>query len=190
MRGSEPFPEDLLRQRRNLIGICVALLLFIFSGGSLNSIFGVDIKHSWVAEVFAGMGLLYFYWRYWMYRQEHGMNLINDIFVEAVPFTHLKDKVIKSFDEQLREEGHISGNKKVIKIIDFNAIHNTWRFYITDGKAEMTSNIKIKSRVFCVKALAPFFHKVFFRHRTFSDDLLPYVLAWLTMIVGAVHYAC
>lgn len=62
---------DILRQRRNLIGLSVALSLFELAGGELTKsslFFGVlTFKNTGIVLTLAWASLFYFLWRYWLH---------------------------------------------------------------------------------------------------------------------------
>ena len=67
--------EDILRQRRNLIGVSVALSLYQLAGGEISktaTFMGfVTVENRDLIENFAWLSLIYFTWRYWVHMAPH-----------------------------------------------------------------------------------------------------------------------
>ena len=168
--------EGVLRQRRNLVTICLAILLYIFSEGSLESILGIKITRPEVAEYFAWIGFFYFLWRYWIHsRGEVALLLL---------------RAIVGIDTlgQIDNSGRRMGASLTIKNID-----NVWTLIVNDHLRTGGGTENKEHRIPGLQTRAAFVKKLIRLSLTeaqFSNFVLPYIISIITLIVGITHVLC
>jgi hypothetical protein len=173
--------EGYLRQRRNLLSICILLLLAILGGAENISLLTLKLKHPEVAEYFAWSGFLYFWYRVYMYAPSKLTELFRNEIILRLIYKH-KNKEYNNFN--LEEyagsiEIHIpaSDNKKTQLILRGHSsvidIENR-SLEIPVGIKQIFSYNNQIANVFDGKVV--------------TDYFLPHLIALITILVGVNKY--
>ena len=133
---------ELHRQRRNLIGVSLALLVFELAGGGVKEISffngGVSLANPELIIHLFYLGLVYLVWRYWLYAKEQHdglQKLVNDTLICDPSYRTYIETCVEDF----KEESNIAN----MEAFQENAIE--------DGEAEfipIPAEIEVKGLVF------------------------------------------
>jgi hypothetical protein len=188
-------PSGFLRQRRNLIAISLAFLVFEIGGGTFEKlsfpVIGITLENESVAIWGAWIAMFYFIWRYWLYsepiRKDFHDNCL-DVLVQNIRFKKLAQKVLK--------ETHGIDRDLPFPSVKRNIFRRSFDYgrQVTSNSSHEDGNLKGKI------ANAPFLEVLsleiwavfvaMFRFRGFSDYVMPYLLAIIAIVFGAIDVCC
>ena len=187
-------PQDLdagfLRQRRNLLMISIALLLYELAEGKLKGaslMAPVEFGKPWVALVFGWVAFFYLWWRYVIRSRGYRKKVKDDWIVSVQEDRRYRNLVsdIVSANLQTIPKGHHGNLRPRIK--------STWRSRKFDYSQHLGRGGDSGEDARAI-APAPYWKVVavecrgilsaIFRHTTISDYVLPQVIAGATLIVG------
>ena len=178
--------NDLLRQRRNLIGISVALLLLRFPDNPIDTITilgaGMKVSSAYSLPVFAAVLLGYFLTRYYQYLKAHG-----DLGISSSAASFYRIKVSKHICSKTCETWVVGEI-----VFERSGIH--WKYYVRDRKTNMgplpdTNPERLplfQSWWWWLQA----YTNLTLRSTKVTDYIIPYLLAAaaaIQLIVGLMH---
>lgn len=179
--------DNLLRQRRNLIGMSVALLLLRFPDDSIDkiSILGAELKvaSAYNLPVFAAVLLGYFLTRYYQYLKAEG-----NLGISSSVASSYRTKVCQHI---CRKTGETSVNGEIV--FERSGIH--WKYHVQDRKTDTGLPL-----LDTLPEQLPFFQSwlwwlqaytsLTIRTTKVTDYVIPYLLAAaaaIQLVVGLTH---
>jgi hypothetical protein len=178
--------SDLLRQRRNLIAISVALLLLKFPEDPISaiSILGAEMKvtSAYSLPVFAAVLLGYFLTRYYQYHKAQGdteiLSSVRSFFKGRVAKYHCKRIDVSSFIGEL--------------VLERRGVH--WNYFVRDRRDDLGPMVDTtRERLPLFQSwwwwLEGYGH-ITLRTTKVTDYVIPYLLAAaaaIQLIVGFMH---
>lgn len=178
--------NNLLRQRRNLIGISVALILLKFPDDPIDkiSIFGAEMKvtSAYSLPAFAAVLLVYFLTRYYQYLKAEG-----DLGISSSVWSFFNGRVAKHHCKRIGDSGFIGE-----PVFDRSGIY--WNYFVRGRRNDagpMTDTRReklplLQSWWWWLEAYA----NATLRTTKVTDYVIPYLLAAAAAIqlaVGLVH---
>ena len=189
--------DDLLRQRRNLLSISFVLLLFILGNGDVDSLFGVKLKNGYVAEIFAWIGLLYFWWRFWVFggdqvKEKYFEDCLviarkNKVLYERIIEASKGKNLVEYFDDVDHQTNRIDDlTMSLDKENDKQWFLNYRVVFRTNGQVNAYKKLVLDaSLVEIIMRIS--FRYVVLQGTAISDYLLPHILAGLVLIIGVCN---
>lgn len=198
----EDLEPGLLRQRRNLLAISLAICIFYLSGGSIGNIstpFGtISVARPNVIIFTVWIFLAYSIWRYWLY-SEPSRGAFSKDFSDEIYRSKSYHRFVAGVLLPLQTSGQGSDNK--IPLIKWGLFSRTLDF----NKAEQSYEVAgPNSRKYLVEhyvnepILKVSYWKMFpielraglcamLRCRSFSDHYLPYISSLTAIGIGTSH---
>lgn len=165
--------DDLLRQRRNLIVISAALLLFNFSNSPLDKliIFGTELKVSslYSPQTLALLFVLYFFIRYYQY-----LGAVGDLGIKSHIDSQFRYKIMQRYRKKGIDEimGEIRFERKGLRWVH-SIYHGGGDRLVAQVETNIGSLPLLQSWLWRFQA---FVHMTMHTPK-FTDYILPYVLA-------------
>jgi len=175
--------EGFFRQRRNLISISIALMLYMIAGGDINSLFGIKLEHNIVAIIFTWVGFFYFWWRCVIY----GPDSIDRLFENEKRTNQSIDPFIINHGMRLLKEAtdDIEQNLQVSFGLKKD---NVWGYTFGHNNTNHARKYKEIAPIVNGKLLLLIFIRSWIRTaysgKVFTDYFIPYFLAEVTLLIG------
>ena len=197
---------DILRQRRNLIGISIALSLYYLAGGGFSKsslFFGVvEFEKPEIILFLAHCSLVYFLWRYWLHlkpirslkgisRNKNAIYQDERHYLCNLQYELATDKSYLELAKKSLEGGDHKGINQFTPFLVRDLFKRKLDFsYLSPTKGN-TGSISQRPEI-CIPFLSVFIievrcqFKTIIKHTSFTDYVLPYwislapVLIWVS----------
>lgn len=174
--------DGLLRQRRNLIIVCI-LLWMMKSGGvtfSKLSFVGFDIafKNPDVVIQLIWLAFAYFFFRYYQYFATDGINKIQDTLTRA--YDQRCNPIIRQLVNDESQNGIDKCNNTLYEYSVLRKNHWIFNYYPKTGFKDQSIDIKI-TRWKLKKGILLAWIDTFFRNTVGTDYLLPFFFAFFIL---------
>jgi len=193
--------EGILRQRRNVVSMSIALSLYILADAKINSILGMEIPKAEVVVIFAWIGFFYFLWRYFIYVNKISIKKLLDeevggILYKGNDFLEFSKSEANQIPVEGKLEIHINGQHHMLPYL----AASSFKFYLNYTGLMINNGDKITGKVSEDDGLVKihYFKGVYFLYKswvkavftrpTFTDYMMPYLLAYITICLGIYNF--
>lgn len=190
-----------LRQRRNLITVSLISLMYMFAGGSIKSLLGVEITNELMVKIFMVLAFIYCLWRYFIYTSESNMSGLLDMDIRKyiVDNKYYINLINKKMKEQ--DVAYVSNNESTysgIFIANTDDTKDSWSIILSkDIKLRLYYNTGADNKSYSTDAIISPWEMCVLKSnmlmrsallgKTFTDYMLPYLLALLTVIIFVIR---
>lgn len=205
LSGRSEIKEDVLRQRRDLYAISFALIVFYAAGGDFGkdatfSFVPLHVERPWVLLVAAWIAFFYWLGRYRLfaprpvlkmyredaYAQARGTKAFRTLCAALCPIPSevpaaaevQRGNLLPMLDRTKDGRGFILDFRTLHPLEYNNSTTTAIRGDVVAVESGQEKHFRRMLRIGYVRAIT--------HERTFSDYLLPYLVAWLALAVGAI----
>jgi len=208
LAGREDIPADVLRQRRDMYVLAIGLLLYNLAGGDLvdkttvGGLLPVSLESPWLLLCAAWVGFFYFWFRFWLISEVPALSQ----FREEAYWQGGDATILRKLASEQAQEGQGRSKEDAIRLllkkggpvpkVMFKGLTPSLRLNGLKSAQRGTNYTLAFGPDYQLQRaeLWPFWRswilaypKAMVRERTFTDYLLPHLVAAITVVSGAAR---